>query len=47
MDGTYIFVGEILLVLGGAVGLGLWEIRRTNRAIRDRREAERRAREEN
>ena len=43
MDGNYLFIGELLLTLGAAVGLGLWELRRTNRAIRERREAERRA----
>ena len=43
MDGNYIFFGELLLTLGVVVGLGLWELRRTNRAIRERRDAERQA----
>ncbi len=45
MAGDYLFFAELMLTLGAVVGLGLWELARTNRAIRKRKAEENKEKE--
>jgi len=35
MNGTYLFLAELLITLGLVIGLGLFELRRVNKKLRE------------
>lgn len=45
MDGTYLFLAEMLITLGVVIGIGLFELRRVNKKLRARDQARAQARD--